>query len=202
LQSQKARLLSLVEKEGISVPLWDKSLANLTGDSARLIAWALDVILDDYETNVWSWNLIASENLTGSMKGYSLRTEVHSLLGLQPYYPLIQSENQYFSFRTSKGEKGIDIKWYSKIYDLSLYNLKEEDENIKILPEHIWWELNLNPYLDDIYAASKSNDKNEFDEFYIIEENWKKYVLNSINWEKKSDWTITINWVYWYLLVK
>ena len=202
LQSQKSRLISLLEKEGISIPLWDNSLANLTGDSARLIAWALDEILDDYEVDVWSWSLIASENLTGNNKWYSLRLDVHSLLWLQSYYPLIQSENQYFSFRTSKGEKGIDIKWYSKIYDLSLYNWKEEDENIKILPNHIWWELNLNPYLDDIYAVSKSNDKNEFDEFYIIEENWKKYVINSINWEKKSDWTITINWVYWYLLVK
>ena len=73
-----------------------------------------------------------------------------------------------------------------------------------ILPENIWWELDVTPYLNDIYEKSQTDywKNEEWRTCYIIEEEWKKYVITSINWEKKSDWTIVVKWVYWYLLVK
>jgi hypothetical protein len=164
----------------------------------------IDEIIDNHEKSTWSWNLIALENLSWDLKGYSLRSSVHELLWLDSYYPLTEDQDQYFSYRTSKAEEGLDIKWYSKIYEISLYNYKDKDENIKTLPDYIWWELDLTPYINDIYEKSQTDYSKEFDdrEYYVIEEEWKKYILTSMNWNKKSDWTIIINWVSWYLLVK
>ena len=158
--------------------------------------------IDNYEIEAWSWKLISTETLTGNMKRYSVRSHIHEMLGLDSYYPII--DNQYFSYRTPKDEQWIDVKWFSKIYEISLYNSKEDVENIFELPEYIWWELDITQYVSDIYEKSKWDNRNDSEdkECYIIEQEWKKYVITSMNWNKKSDWTITINWVYWYLLIK
>ena len=202
LYSQESRLESLAEKNDIDMPLTNNSLVNLTGEDARLVAGAIDEILEQYEINTWSWNIIALENYTGAVWRYSLRSEVHSILGLESSYPLL--ENQYFSYRTSRDEQWIDVQGFSRIYNISIYKWENGKENVMVLPENIWWELDVTPYLNDIYEKSQTDYSKDVEErkYYIIEEEWRKYILTSINWEKKSDWTITINWVYWYLLVK
>lgn len=202
LYSQELRLESLTEKNDIDMPLTNNSLVNLTGEDARLVAGAIDEILEQYEIKTWSWNIIALENYTGAVWRYSLRSEVHSILGLESSYPLL--ENQYFSYRTSRDEQWIDVQGFSRIYNISIYKWENGKENVMVLPENIWWELDVTPYLNDIYEKSQTDYSKDVEErkYYIIEEEWRKYILTSINWEKKSDWTITINWVYWYLLVK
>ena len=202
LFSQKSRLLSFAEEHNIEIPLKENSLTWYTADDARLVAGMIDEIIDNYEIETWSWKLISTETLTGNMKRYSVRSHVHEMLGLDSYYPIL--DNEYFSYRTPKDERWIDVKWFSKIYEISLYNSKENVENIFELPEYIWWELDITSYVSDIYEKSKWDNRNnsEDKECYIIEQDWKKYVLTSMNWNKKSDWTITINWVYWYLLIK
>ena len=96
------------------------------------------------------------------------------------------------------------MQGFSRIHNISLYKWENGKENVMILPENIWWELDVTPYLNDIYEKSQTDywKNEEWRTCYIIEEEWKKYVITSINWEKKSDWTIAVKWVYWYLLVK
>lgn len=198
LSSQKTRLVSLLDKENIAIPLWDNSLSNLTWDTARLAAGIIDEIVDEYEVSAWSWNLIQTDSLTWNLRGYSLRYDIHSLLGLESYYPL--SKEKYFSYRTNRDNVEFDINWYSKLYELSVYfsDAEADKNNIIKLPEHIWWELNISPYVNDIYNKKDS----ESNEYYMIEEPWKKYLLTSVSWKEKSDWSIIITWIYWYLLVK
>ena len=202
LYSQESRLESLAEKNNIDIPLTNNSLVNLTGEDARLVAGAIDEILEQYEIEAWSWNIIILENYTGDARRYSLRSEVHSILGLESSYPL--SEDQYFSYRAPIGEEWIDVQGFSRIHNISLYKWENGKENVMILPENIWWVLDVTPYLNDIYEKSQTDywKNEEWRTCYIIEEEWKKYVITSINWEKKSDWTIVVKWVYWYLLVK
>jgi hypothetical protein len=44
----------LAEKNDIDMPLTNNSLVNLTGEDARLVAGAIDEILEQYEINTWS----------------------------------------------------------------------------------------------------------------------------------------------------
>ena len=202
LYSQESRLELLAERNNIDMPLINNSLVNLTGEDARLVAGAIDEILEQYEIESWSWNIIILENYTGDARRYSLRSEVHSILGLESSYPLL--EDQYFSYRTPRDEQWIDVQGFSKIYNMWISKWKDGKENIMVLPENIWWELDVTPYLNDIYEKSQTDywNNEEWREYYIIEEEWRKYIITSMNWEKKSDWTIIINWLYWYLLVK
>ena len=199
LFSQKSRITTLLEKENIQLPLTDNSLANLTWDSARLVAWALDEILDNYEVEDWSWSLISSENLTGNYRWYYFRSNIHSLLWLENEYSV--NSNQYFSFRTSRNEEWIDVQWFSKIYEIS-YEVSKN--NIMELPKNIGWELNITQYIDELYEKTQSYEwsRNEEQEPFIIEEEGRKYIIESMNWEKNSDWIINIKWISWYLLVK
>ena len=54
LYSQESRLESLAEKNNIDMPLTNNSLVNLTGEDARLVAGAIDEILEQYEIESWS----------------------------------------------------------------------------------------------------------------------------------------------------
>jgi hypothetical protein len=81
------------------------------------------------------------------------------------------------------------------MYEINLYNW---EHNVFPLPKKIWWELDTNAYMDKIYDKSKADET----EPLIIEEKWRKYIITSANWEKKTDWTLNMNWVSWYLLIK
>ena len=196
---QYKRLSKLLSTENINLPLGNNSLANLTWDNARIIVSLIDEIVENNDISE-RWDKIITVNDLEDIEDlwrWGLRNRIHWILSLEDYYSL--NESEYFNFWGSTNNIWYDIAWYSKMYSISLY----KDSNYE-LPKEVGWNFEVSNYVDALYIKTKEESWKDSDKIqpYIIDEGDKRYIITSAHWEKKSDNSLQINGIQWYILLK
>lgn len=203
--SQQNRIDSVLEKEQISLPLWSGSLIQLTGDSVAMLYWSLQEISQNYAPESRMNKYLTKEFISNNDFYSSWNTwyKVKEFLWLEYTYQEINLSDNYFYFY-SKSNNQIDVSWYNTLYMLDdLYQKDGEWDNIFMIDFEDWNHetIDLKPYLNDLYNVSNVFKETFTGEYFIIEEDNKKIILTSVNWEKQWD-EIIITSIYWYLLTR
>ena len=157
---------------------------------------------DDYDCIAHSFCLTCNIELKDPTDK-KMHDKVKEFLWLEYTYQEINLSDNYFYFY-SKSNNQIDVSWYNTLYMLDdLYQKDGEWDNIFMIDFEDWNHetIDLKPYLNDLYNVSNVFKETFTGEYFIIEEDNKKIILTSVNWEKQRD-EIIITSIYWYLLTR
>lgn len=207
--SQKLRIESLLLKENLALPLGSGALKNLTGDVHDQLLYPLNswregglwTFITTYPLQDWKTTLLQPDFIFTGGGTWGLKQAVYSYLEIKEkvYYPESKENDNYFNYyaRQSLEQEGIWVQWYSMFYMLKNDDTVKDNVFVYRIDGRDQF-LDLNPYLEDIYAKAKSQEAHDA---FTIEDGERVFIFTDIYWEKQENW-IKILSLYGYLLVK
>ena len=205
--SQLNRLETLLSKENISLPLTEWALKDTNEESTKLIMWALDWLVENYDKDKIINKII---NFEYEDRYRSSRSSIREFLGVNADYDYYYPTYKYRSYRRY-WEKSIDVSWYSRILNFTKYYDDTENMALKLQIDNQEYTLDLSNYLDelkekaDLYAKSDltSEEKEilQWPALIISEENYK-IVINWFSMEENKEWKSNFTNIEWYVLIK
>lgn len=198
-KSQTNRLTTLLSKENISQPLTEWALENIDKEQTRLILWTIDELTENYNSDKVVDKII-SYDYSGKYR-YSARSEIRNYLKVNENYDYYDKDYEtYFNYRQSReDEKWIDVTWFSKLYNFSLYDEKIQGHTIKIDTDEEKYTIDLSEFVDELVKKSDS-DSTENPALTIDTENYR-LVISWFYWRKPYDQAPIFSNIEWYILV-
>lgn len=197
--SQGQRLSSLLKEENIALPLWENSLESLSGATAYEIWNILETLISDYKESLRTW-VIVDTNFKSEETGRGLKNDIiedYLKLSYDRYYPYDKDKTEYQYYSNYKNT-GIDISNYSVFFKIDSIDKKDKNIFEISLENHENFTLDLNPYIDDLYAKAK----NKIEEGkVIIEQDNVTYYLTNYSIERTGS-EIKITYFWGYLFIK
>lgn len=199
--SQKSRIESLLAKANLKLPLQKDSFKDLTGDGAgELTETVIDFVnTQPYEKrNKVLFNNQYSDKDSSRFYGYGVR----DYLWIEDYYREPE-ESKDIEFRlrannTNFEGKGITTQTYDKLYEIHWTSPLIRDNTLMYSISWETKEINLTPYLEEIFAQSKRSG-----EPFIIEQENTKFIITRLDGTKFENGKIQLdNVIEGYLLTK
>ena len=199
--SQKSHIESLLTKANLKLPLQKDSFKDLTGDGAgELTETVIDFVnTQPYEKrNKVLFNNQYSDKDSSRFYGYGVR----DYLWIEDYYREPE-ESKDIEFRlrannTNFEGKGITTQTYDKLYEIHWISPLIRDNTLMYSISWEIKEINLTPYLEEIFAQSKRSG-----EPFIIEQEHTKFIITRLDGTKFENGKIQLdNVIEGYLLTK
>ena len=199
--SQKSHIESLLTKANLKLPLQKDSFKDLTGDGAgELTETVIDFVnTQPYEKrNKVLFNNQYSDKDSSRFYGY----EIRDYLWIEDYYREPE-ESKDIEFRlrannTNFEGKGITTQTYDKLYEIHWISPLIRDNTLMYSISWEIKEINLTPYLEEIFAQSKRSG-----EPFIIEQEHTKFIITRLDGTKFENGKIQLdNVIEGYLLTK
>lgn len=199
--SQKSHIESLLAKANIKLPLQKDSFKDLTGDGAGELTETVIgfVNTQPYEKrNKVLFNNQYSDKDSSRFYGYGVR----DYLWIEDYYREPE-ESKDIEFRlrannTNFEGKGITTQTYDKLYEIHWISPLIRDNTLMYSISWEIKEINLTPYLEEIFAQSKRSG-----EPFIIEQENTKFIITRLDGTKFENGKIQLdNVIEGYLLTK
>lgn len=199
--SQKSHIESLLTKANLKLPLQKDSFKDLTGDGAgELTETVIDFVnTQPYEKrNKVLFNNQYSDKDSSRFYGYGVR----DYLWIEDYYREPE-ESKDIEFRlrannTNFEGKGITTQTYDKLYEIHWTSPLIRDNTLMYSISWEIKEINLTPYLEEIFAQSKRSG-----EPFIIEQENTKFIITRLDGTKFENGKIQLdNVIEGYLLTK
>ena len=207
--SQVNRLETLLSKENISLPLTQWALKDANEESTKLIMWALDWLMENYNKDKIINNII---NFEYKDTYRSSRYDIREFLGVNTDYDYYYPTYKYRSYRQyGKENHSIDVTWYSKILYFAKSYSKMNDFTLNIEIDDQEYKVDLTDYLEelkeksDIYAKSELTDEEEEilrNPALVLTEPNYKVIIDSFGIEENREWESQIYNAEWYILIK
>lgn len=201
LSAQKSRIESLLAKANLKLPLQKDSFKDLTGDGAgELTETVIDFVnTQPYEKrNKVLFNNQYSDKDSSRFYGY----EIRDYLWIEDHYREPE-ESKDIEFRlradnTNFEGKGITTQTYDKLYEIHWTSPLIRDNTLMYSISWEIKEINLTPYLEEIFAQSKRSG-----EPFIIEQENTKFIITRLDGTKFENGKIQLdNVIEGYLLTK
>lgn len=199
--SQKSHIESLLAKANLKLPLQKDSFKDLTGDGAGELT---DTVIDFVNTQPYEkrnkvlFNNQYSDKDSSRFYGY----EIRDYLWIEDYYREPE-ESKDIEFRlradnTNFEGKGITTQTYDKLYEIHWTSPLIRDNTLMYSISWEIKEINLTPYLEEIFAQSKRSG-----EPFIIEQENTKFIITRLDGTKFENGKIQLdNVIEGYLLTK
>ena len=207
--SQLNRLETLLSKENISLPLTEWALKDTNEESTKLIMWALDWLVENYDKDKIINKII---NFEYKDTYRSSRYDIREFLGVNTDYDYYYPTYKYRSYgQYWRNNNSIDVSWYTKMLSFSKYYENINYMTFTIEVDNQEYTLDLSNYLDelkekaDLYAKSDltSEEKEilQWPALIVSEENYK-IVINWFSMEENKEWKSNFTNIEWYVLIK
>lgn len=214
LSSQLSRLNHLLAEENIQTPLGSWALSWLTGESVYQISEKISYIADNYLSVGMNQILEEKDICKEDFRRCSPYVKVY--LGIDPNdiqydfdrTPSRASEYLSFVSRDAIWESWLDIKEYSKIYDVSKspFEVESAGKTTTINSREL-----IIPHLDELLAISKKEGDKDYPPYEISTGNMK-FLITRVYADKEylewieNEWTTGHTWsidtMWGYLLIK
>ena len=207
--SQKSRIESLLTKTNLKLPLQKDSFKDLTGDGAGELT---DTVIDFVNTQPYEKRnkVLFNNQYSGRDSSRSYDYEIRGYLWIENNHREPE-ESKDIEFRlraddTNFEGKGITTQAYDKLYDLHWTSPLIRDNTLMYSISWEIKEINLTPYLEEIFAQSKTGEaRREWKggEPFIIEQEHTKFIITRLNGTKFENGKIQLdNEIEGYLLTK
>ena len=214
LSSQLSRLNHLLAQENIQIPLGSWALSWLTGESVYQISEKISYIADNYLSAGINQILEEKDICKEDFRRCSPYVKVY--LGIDrndiqydfDHTPSRASEYLSFVSRDAIWESWLNIKEYSKIYDVSksLFEVESAGKTTTIDSREL-----IIPHLDELLAISKKEGYKDYPPYEILTGNMK-FLITRVYADKEylewieNEWTTGHTWsidtMWGYLLIK
>ena len=214
LSSQLSRLNHLLAEENIQIPLGSWALSWLTGESVYQISEKISYIADNYLSAGINQILEEKDICKEDFRRCSPYVKVY--LGIDrndiqydfDHTPSRASEYLSFVSRDAIWESWLNIKEYSKIYDVSksLFEVESAGKTTIIDSREL-----IIPHLDELLAISKKEGYKDYPPYEILTGNMK-FLITRVYADKEylewieNEWTTGHTWsidtMWGYLLIK
>ena len=214
LSSQLSRLNHLLAEENIQIPLGSWALSWLTGESVYQISEKISYIADNYLSAGINQILEEKDICKEDFRRCSPYVKVY--LGIDrndiqydfDHTPSRASEYLSFVSRDAIWESWLNIKEYSKIYDVSksLFEVESAGKTTTIDSREL-----IIPHLDELLAISKKEGYKDYPPYEILTGNMK-FLITRVYADKEylewieNEWTTGHTWsidtMWGYLLIK
>lgn len=203
--SQVNRLETLLSKQNISLPLNEWDLKDSDEDSTKLIMWALDELVENYNKD-----LIVNKLINYEYEDWyrSSRSKIREFLGVNADYDSYYPTYKYRNYYQPENDESIDVTWFSKLYNFEKYYGEIENMTLKLNVDNQAYEFDLSSYIPELQDKSgtyKTNAERKELTWWpalVLEEENYKLVITWFAMEEDKEWVLSLNSLQWYLLIR
>ena len=202
--SQVNRLESLLSQQNIPLPLDEWALKNTDKESTKLIMWAFDELVENYNKDKII-NKIINYEYENSYR--SSRSEIREFLWVNPDYSYYSHSYKYRSYNEYDDDNLIDVSWFSKLYNFEKYHENVKNMTLELKIDNQEYSFDLSNHIEEFKEkADEYNWKAERKEILwwpalILEEENYKLIITWFSMDEE-EWKIEFNSIRWYMLIK